>query len=166
MPKIKYQDFNFRESSLALIRKANEIIASYLIRHACRAAHKEFGWEIFIAYSDAEAGEVGTVYQAVGWYYIGQPKQGRKSSFISPTGKRLSSYGLVDADKRLRRMGWDGQQTKSAFLRAQGWTEKIDPIKGKWLWFEGGQRRKRFMKSDCRFPFLPYPKRSEISKEV
>lgn len=29
MPKIKYQEFNFRESTLAIIRKANEIIAEY-----------------------------------------------------------------------------------------------------------------------------------------
>lgn len=29
MPKIKYQEFNFRPASLALIEKANEIIASY-----------------------------------------------------------------------------------------------------------------------------------------
>lgn len=29
MPKIKYQDFNFRESTLAIIRQANDIIAEY-----------------------------------------------------------------------------------------------------------------------------------------
>jgi hypothetical protein len=29
MPKIKYQDFNFRDATLAMIKKANEIIADY-----------------------------------------------------------------------------------------------------------------------------------------
>jgi hypothetical protein len=147
----------------ACVHYAPKDAGSFLTRHVCRKAYLDHGWEVFIAYSDPAAGEIGTVYQAVGWYYIGQPPQGIKKAFTSPSGRTLSSYALQD--ERLLALGWNGQQSKRAFLRECGWSETEQTIKGKWLWFEGGPRRKRFLKSDCRFEFLPYPKR-ETEKTV
>jgi len=45
--------------------------ASFLINRACRLM-VEKGFNIFIGYSDVDASEVGTVYQAAGWYYVGR----------------------------------------------------------------------------------------------
>jgi hypothetical protein len=44
--------------------------ASFLIVRACKLMAKK-GFHIFVAYSDPEAGEVGTVYQACGWNHCG-----------------------------------------------------------------------------------------------
>src|SRR5580692_9420371 len=55
----------------ACVPHAPKNAASYLIRNACRLAYQDFGWEIFFAYSDPDAGEIGTVYQAANWRYIG-----------------------------------------------------------------------------------------------
>jgi hypothetical protein len=50
---------------------AHEHSASFLINRACRLmVAKEFS--VFVAYSDTEAGEVGTVYQASNWLYCGR----------------------------------------------------------------------------------------------
>ena len=46
--------------------------ASWFISRVLKLAHKERGWTVFYAYSDMEAGEIGAVYQACGWMYLGQ----------------------------------------------------------------------------------------------
>jgi hypothetical protein len=134
---------------------------SFLVRHACRQAHRDFGHEVFFAYSDPEAGEIGTIYQAVGWKYITTAKDNRRRSFTSPDGAvRISSYDLSKRTKRkFYRLGWDGVEGKYAFLRRLGFIEKMEPRRGKYVWFEGDRRRQQELLQHCRFPFLPYPKR-------
>jgi hypothetical protein len=51
---------------------AHEHTASWFINRACAMAARDHGWKLFVAYSDTEAGEIGTVYQACGWHYIGR----------------------------------------------------------------------------------------------
>jgi hypothetical protein len=122
--------------------------ASFLIRHACRAAHKNFGWKVFFAYSDPEAGEIGTVYQAVGWHYLGA-NLGRQSGSIqinwrTQEGKVFSSQW---ANKR--------RLSKLQCL-ARGWHPVAARPKGKYIWFED-----KGLEKHCRYEFLPYPKRSK-----
>jgi hypothetical protein len=133
--------------------------ASFLIRHACRVAHRKFRWEVFFAYSDEQAGEIGTVYQSASWRYIGKVKQGIKTSFTSPDGKTtFGSYHFnKNAETKFYRLGWDGIEGKYAFLRRLGFTEHREAVKGKYVWFEGP--RKAELKASCRFDRLPYPKR-------
>jgi hypothetical protein len=54
----------------ACVHWAHEHSASFLIARACKLMTKK-GFHIFVAYSDPEAGEVGTVYQACGWNHCG-----------------------------------------------------------------------------------------------
>ncbi len=56
----------------ACVHFAPKNAASYLITHAVKKAAADHGWRIFYAYADPEAGEIGTVYQACNWLYIGQ----------------------------------------------------------------------------------------------
>ena len=44
--------------------------ASYLIAHACKLMTKK-EYNIFVAYSDPDALEIGGTYQSVGWKYCG-----------------------------------------------------------------------------------------------
>ena len=55
----------------ACVHWAHRHSASYLINRACDLM-AEKGFNIFVAYSDTEAGEVGTVYQASNWSYCGR----------------------------------------------------------------------------------------------
>lgn len=133
----------------ACVHWAPSNAASFLIRHAVRLAHRDYGWEIFYAYADEDAGEIGTVYQASNWKYIGQGvgrTPGRfREDFRAPDGKILSS-------RTLRHRGLTKKQ-----VLADGWEVVCRPPKHKYVWFEG--RRHRFLERSCRYPFLPYPKR-------
>jgi len=137
---------------------------SFLIRRAIEQAHQDFGWEVFFAYSDPSAGEVGMIYQALNWKYVTAAKDNGLKSFISPDGTvKISSYEFSHRKRteyKFYRLGWDGIEGKYDFLRRLGFTEKGEPTKGKYVWFEGDRRRQRELRKHCRFPFLPYPKRT------
>jgi hypothetical protein len=121
--------------------------ASFLIRHACRLAFKEHGWQIFFAYSDPDAGEIGTVYQAVGWNFLGSGLGRRPGAchinWVSPDGTVVSS----------NRVHKTGMTKRDMF--AAGFKPVAARAKGKYVWFE-----QRELKTQCRYAFLPYPKRA------
>jgi hypothetical protein len=75
--------------------------ASFLINRACRLM-TEKGFNIFIAYSDEDASEIGTVYQAAGWFYVGRggsdTAQRRANGRI--IGSRIISNKLRDSSGR------------------------------------------------------------------
>jgi hypothetical protein len=50
------------------------------------------------------------------------------------------------------------------YLKRLGWTPKIVLGKKKWVWFEGTRAEKAYLKSVCRYEFLPYPKRRTASE--
>jgi hypothetical protein len=124
--------------------------ASFLIRHACRQAHKDLGWKIFFAYSDHTAGEIGTVYQACGWSFLGDSFRKGKyhTDYVSADGKRvMSSYAK------------NHKGISRAQLIADGWKPVARWNKKKYIWFEGTPTEREKLRSLCRYPFHPYPKR-------
>ncbi len=54
----------------ACVHWAHPHSASFMINRACRAM-TEHGKYVFVAYSDTDAGEIGTVYQASNWLFGG-----------------------------------------------------------------------------------------------
>lgn len=149
----------------ACVPHAPDNSASFFTRNACRQAYKDFGWEVTFAYSDTvDAGEMGTVYQACGWYFLGEGIGSNvHTDFISPDGSRkITSYQLNHQDEDyllMRSLGWTPEDgAMRSWLDLNGWVRKISPVKKKWAWFEGP--RKEELKSKCRHPFLPYPKRN------
>ena len=48
----------------ACVPWAHPHAASFQTAASCKQAHKDHGWSIFYGYSDSEAGEIGTIYQA------------------------------------------------------------------------------------------------------
>jgi hypothetical protein len=134
----------------ACVPHAPKNAASFLIRHACRQAYKDNGWRVFFAYSDSDAGEMGTVYQSVGWSYLGDGVRKSKyhTDYQSPDGSKIITSYAVN-HKHMSR-------TK---LVAFGWTPIRRYNKKKYVWFEGTTTERDMLKSYCRYPFLPYPKR-------
>ncbi len=126
--------------------------ASYLISHAVRQAAQDNGWRIFYAYADPEAGEIGTVYQACNWLYIGQGvgrTPGRlREDWKLPDGTVLSSRSL-----RHRKM-------KRADALDAGWVPVYKHPKHKYVHFEGDRRERDELRAALRYPILAYPKRA------
>jgi hypothetical protein len=150
----------------ACVPHAPKNAASFLIRHACRLAFKDFGWCVFFAYSDSDAGEIGTVYQASNWYFIGEglgrPVKSYHTDYESPDGKVIVSSYKLNHDKRrtfVRSLGWDASKgPMRPYIESLGWKPIKRYGKKKWAWFEGPDKDK--LKKACRYAFLPYPKRS------
>lgn len=128
--------------------------ASFLIRYACRQAHQDFGWRVFFAYSDHEAGEVGTVYQACHWYFIGD-------SFRK--GKYHTDYVSADGQRTMSSYAKNHKGISRAQLIADGWKPIARWNKKKYVWFEGTRTERATLKSLCRYPFQLYPKRVAIA---
>ena len=64
-------------------------LGSSLIMFAIKWMVKNTKYRLFVAYSDAEAKELGTIYQACNFYYLGK-KSGAKKQFKIETGRWVS----------------------------------------------------------------------------
>lgn len=135
----------------ACVHYAPSNAASFLIANAVRQAAVDHGWRIFYAYADPEAGEIGTVYQACNWLYIGQGvgrAPGRpREDWRLPDGTVLSSRSL-----RHRKM------RKQDALDA-GWVPVYKHPKHKYVHFEGTRAERTALVAALRYPPQPYPKR-------
>ncbi len=131
----------------ACVHYAPRNAASFLIRRAIRLAHREHGWTIFYAYADPDAGEVGTIYQALGWRYTGQGAgrtAGRKrDQFVRPDGRKV--------DERMLRQG--GVKLGDVL----GWRRVQSSPKHRYVWIEGDAQ------AQITIPSLPYPKRPRVA---
>lgn len=153
----------YREQAVALERGAcvhfaPSNAASFLISHAVRQAARDQGWRIFYAYADPEAGEIGTVYQACNWLYIGQGvgrTPGRlREDWRLPDGTELSSRSL-----RHRKM-------KRGDALELGWKPVYKHPKHKYVHFEGSRTERAALLRALRYPVQPYPKRDAAVVEI
>jgi hypothetical protein len=71
----------------ACVHWAHKHSASFLDSLACRMMVKK-GFNIFVAYADPAAKEIGTIYQSMGWLYCGTVTSG-SCSFVWP-GKPIA----------------------------------------------------------------------------
>lgn len=122
--------------------------ASFLISRATQLAAKERGWRIFHAYADEEAGEIGTVYQACNWLYLG--KFPTRPSWLAPGSERPIDERILRRDHGLT----------CAEARAQGWQEILSTPKHRYVHFEGSRTQRRSLASALAHQPLPYPKRT------
>jgi hypothetical protein len=76
----------------ACVPDAPENAASFLISRAIKLAAEEHDWRIFYAYADPEAGEVGTIYQALNWLRL--PNTRSVENLKLPDGKSISERSL------------------------------------------------------------------------
>jgi hypothetical protein len=110
--------------------------ASFLIRNACQRASEDRGWKIFFAYSNPDAGEIGTVYQAANWFYIGQGV-GRRAGQVHLNW--IASDGTVTSSNAVHKLN---KSKRDMF--AAGFKPVAAMPKRKYCWFEGtpAERRK------------------------
>jgi hypothetical protein len=161
----------------ACVHYAPKNAGSFFTAETCKQAYKDpdRGWSVFFAYSDTRnASEVGTIYQACNWFYLGEDlgraKRSHHTNFISPDGtQKVTSYKLNhDKDRKfLRSLGWnESKGSMRSWLKrpmsegGAGWTQENEYGKKKWCWFEGSPSEKRRLKNASRYDLdLPRPKR-------
>lgn len=152
----------------ACVHWAHEHAASKLISTACRMMMKH-GYNIFIAYSDPLAGEIGTVYQASNWIYCGMTSATEK--FITPDGS-VKDARLVSAYTRDRRNGTLKYRCTRADQKRQMISQGYKFFKGnrkhRYVNILGnGRKEQKEIREALNWVALPYPKRAaEVSGET
>ena len=149
----------------ACVHWAHPNSASFLINAACREMTKK-GYNIFVAYSDPGAGEIGTVYQASNWLYCGTTSSTEK--FRTPSGE-VKDARLVSAYSRDRTGGTLKYKRTRAeqkqLLMEEGHEFFRDGgRKHRYVGMYGDRRIKRILRAALRWEVLPYPKRVTISE--
>jgi len=127
---------------------------SYFITNAVKLANKLFGWEIFFAYADESAGEIGVIYQACNWHYIGK-------GIGRPIGRKREYFEDLDGNIISERTLTENGLRKN-FVLNNGWKIHYREAKHKYVWFEGTKVRKKFLKQMCQYEYRQYPKRSNV----
>jgi hypothetical protein len=164
----------------ACVHWAHPHSASFLIPRACRLM-AEKGFHIFIAYSDAEAGEIGTVYQATNWLYCGTTTAS-SSSFIW-AGKKVAKDATWGTFKdgalrderniqhltRIRNYGERGAYQVKGTRRevrdrmvGEGFMFFKSPPKRRYVTFEGDKKLVKELRTALKWDVLPYPRREDV----
>jgi hypothetical protein len=154
---------------------------SKLVSFACKWMIKNTNKRIFTAYSDPEAGEIGTIYQACNFDYLGR-KFGSKYSYILSNGRKVSRRHFINASmfrKYAKELGiqWNPQWVSSTgFLNYKEVSKELkiyalaqiksvkkveSLLKHKYVLLlnYGKQKIKKSWES------LPYPKREAVTSE-
>jgi hypothetical protein len=105
----------------ACVHWAPQNAASFLISRAVRLVYRTSGIARFFAYADPEAGEIGAVYRASNWRYLGQGLNGkageRRQRFCAlPPGADPARPANWLTDRALRR-----RRLTFAKARRRGW---------------------------------------------
>lgn len=150
----------------ACVHWAHEHSASYLIPRACKLLAAE-GKNIFVAYSDVDAGEIGTVYQACNWFYCGMTAD-RGSLIVAPSGtirdeRSIQQFGRdrhssVETESFFRKLTRTECREK---LARTGHTFVPRTPKHRYVGIYGANELRKELAGALRWDILPYPKRDE-----
>lgn len=114
---------------------------------------------IVIAYADADAGEMGTIYQACNWSYVGVTHS--PPELVSPDG-RMMNMRAVDQRAKQRQVSWTEMRRR---FEDSGWRCQPSTRKRKYVWVVRGRDDPELwaLVASRR---LPYPKRSVDAQDA
>lgn len=167
---------------------AHEHLGSKLIRFACKEMVRNTTKRIFVAYSDPKANEIGTIYQACGFDYLGN-KYGARYAYKHPTYKKkkvFSAQSLKRTSTLKKYLASRGITWKKEWEKPNGfkdssklprdikqswdmWAKKIiqeskrikRDTKGKYVLVLGKDRREQaYLNRQKKYIKQTYPKRS------
>lgn len=136
--------------------------ASFLISQACNLLARE-GKNVFVAYSDPDAGEIGTVYQACNWFYCGMTAD-RGNIIVSPSGKMADERMIsgLTRDRSTRSDKFFRKPTRAEMrekLIRTGYKFVPRTPKHRYVGVYAERRLKQQLIDALRWDVLPYPKR-------
>jgi hypothetical protein len=127
---------------------------SRLVSWTCRFLARERCGRLIVAYADTDAGEVGTIYQACNWTYVGATSRPHDAEIVSPRGVRRNGKSLTDW---ARKSGTNFSGMRAALLDA-GW--RFRPSNPKMIYACVLDRSDRDLVARIESMRLPYPKRA------
>jgi hypothetical protein len=154
----------------ACVHWAHPHSASFLIARACKLMTKK-GFHIFVAYSDPEAGEVGTVYQACGWNHYGTVAGG--STGFRWSGKPIAKDpiwgtfkdGKIHDARNIHhsiRRGFRiecSRSEKRLRMIQEGFEFLRLPPRRRYVGFYGNEETVATLRAALKWTTFPYPKR-------
>lgn len=135
---------------------------SFLISAACREMTKK-GYNVFVAYADPKANELGTIYQSAGWQFCSYTSPTEK--FRRPDGKVFDARNihLLTRDRRFGKLRYKRSRAEQKQLLISKGCEffKDDSRKLRYVGFYGDRRIKRILRAALKWEVLPYLKRPQ-----
>jgi len=156
----KYVGEEFKKQGIQLSRGActwwaHEHSASKLIAYGLREI-KKLGYKYVIAFSDPEAGEIGTVYQATNWYYLGA-KKGKHWDLYYKDGKLF----MNDRDI-FKKFGFRGKAKQLEYISDKPHLEiKLRNPKARYIKLIGSKKENKKMLVALDGMCKKYPKRTK-----
>lgn len=96
----EHRDLEKLISRGATISWAPKNMGSWLVSASVRWMAKETEFRVFTAYADPQAGELGTIYQAMNWWYLGTT--GRRNRYFDPRRPERGWFSGREFRKRYR----------------------------------------------------------------
>ncbi len=135
--------------------------ASKLISYAVNHMAKNTKYKIFYAYSDDDAGEIGTVYQACNWLYLGRSASGgSQNKLLTPDGILRDSRYIMKYAQRYTTENIPNRTVAREILLKNGWQTKKTKPKCKYCIVKGNKKEVKDIMNDLCKPLYPYPKRN------
>jgi len=164
-PLRNFPQFNFRGEVFVLHRGAccwwtPRNTASYFITQSLKLLKKDYlEIKIITATVDPVAGEMGTIYQSLGWYYVGIINKNNPHRNFIIDGKHIHSKTLYD---------WHGSSSATFLKKIYGdrleireYTDKL-----RYFYFVGTRKERKYNYERIKHLIKPYPKRAEeVSRE-
>ena len=139
-----------------------------MITQACKQMTKR-GYNIFIGYADPNAGEVGVIYQSLGWLHCGCTT-GSIEKFRRPDGKIYDGRNvqLLTRDRRNGMLAYKRSRAEQKKILIDEGCEffKDDVRKLRYVGIYGDRRVKRILRNAFRWPVLPYVKRQQSAVTI
>lgn len=133
---------------------AHEHSASKLISFGLREMSKK-GYKYSVAFSDSSAGEIGTVYQATNWTYVGYGNSPKHYDIKYKNGKTYMNSR--DLSKKLKLVG---KQKILEYIKDKTHLElSVQLPKAKYIKLLGNKKENKIMMKILKSRKLPYPKR-------
>jgi len=147
---------------------------SYLIQNSLKMLYKNKEPRYVVAFSDWDAGEIGTLYQACNWTYLGHKntrewidKNGKRYDINTPAVRAVSGFARKN-NKELRATKQQRKQAEEKMVK-DGYKLVDGAVRGKYATITGKKNKKyREMKRLLLKNAKPYPKRNnaeQVSRE-
>lgn len=139
---------------------AHKHMSSFGMAKVLKCLNTEHDIQFVIAYSDPEAGEIGTVYQATNWSFYGLTA--RINYLVRPDGKRSDPKLIY---KYAKKHGITTKEQREKFID-EGYTFEKGSPKLKYFKLIGNKRENRDLMKCLQVPTYPYLKRQDNMEDV
>ena len=153
----KYAKQGIQLSRGACVHWSHKHTGSKLIGTTLRLMNQK-GYKYVIAFSDPEAGEIGTLYQATNWYYLGSGTTKHYNIYF-----KHNNQIYLDSRDIWKKHKIAGKRKLEEWLKDEnrsGLYAKVTNPKSRYIYLLGNKKEKKEMIKTLKDKIKPYPKRT------